>query len=116
MNEGGNGHWHQVDVTGRSWVDACTSASAAHGHLLTVQSQVEAAFVRQIGFPRQPFGSVSKPRETALLRGIGTSGRREMGRPRTSFRHQLASEYEMTDARRRMFSGTVLLKRKSPYE
>ena len=48
VSEGGNGHWYRIDTTPRTWEDAKTSASAAHGHLLTVQSQAEALFVRQL--------------------------------------------------------------------
>lgn len=53
VSEGGNGHWYQVDVTARNWGAAKDSAAAAHGHLLTVQSQAEAAFVRQLGFAQE---------------------------------------------------------------
>jgi hypothetical protein len=46
--EGGNGHWYEavlVGSTGITWAEAKTAAEAAGGHLVTIHSAAENAFV-----------------------------------------------------------------------
>jgi len=45
VEDGGNGHWYQVDPQLRSWSDANSLAIGGGGHLATVQSAEENAFV-----------------------------------------------------------------------
>lgn len=45
VQSGGNGHWYQLDPQARSWPEASALAAARGGHLATIRSAAENAFV-----------------------------------------------------------------------
>ena len=46
VEDGGNGHWYQLDTTLRSWTNANNSAESRGGHLVTVTSYAEHVFLK----------------------------------------------------------------------
>jgi hypothetical protein len=48
VEDGGNGHWYQLDLTWRDWIVAATLAESRGGHLATPTSQAENAFLVQL--------------------------------------------------------------------
>ena len=49
VEDGGNGHWYALVVQSSTWTAARGAANAAGGHLATVRSSGEGAFIRSIG-------------------------------------------------------------------
>ncbi len=49
VQDGGNGHWYALVVQPSTWTDARGAANAAGGHLATVRSSGEGAFIRSLG-------------------------------------------------------------------
>ena len=54
VSDGGNGHWYQLEMTGRPWQDQQRFATAHGGHLATLNSPSESAWVRA----NLPYGSL----------------------------------------------------------
>ena len=57
VENGGNGHWYELQLSPRTWTAARLSAEAERAHLATITSAAENAFIVSLGIAQTPTGS-----------------------------------------------------------
>jgi hypothetical protein len=67
VEDGGNGHWYQLVPELLGWEDARIRAEELGGHLATITSDAESAFIVPIGEPNAWLGASAPPKQGCVL-------------------------------------------------